>query len=234
MQTERRDAPPADAQVRVASVGGKRKIIGYGAVFNRLSSPIKERGRSFVERIMPGAFDDCLGRCDVRGMVNHNVDMLLGRTKSGTMRLTTDAVGLRYEIDAPDTEVGRDTVTMIERGDLDGSSFSFNVAEGGDSWDNSKEPMVRTVRVVRDLFDLGPVCFAAYPDATTGVRSRGRSTCTEQEWFAKVHGAFQRGLIDARTVVALRHQWREMQKNREANQGRIRIMKLKLGRPLTV
>ena len=94
MQTERRDAPHFDAQLRVATVGGKRRIQGYGAVFNKLSQPIQDRGGTFLERIHPRAFDECVKRCDVRGLVNHDLDKILGRTKSGTMRLTVDSVGL--------------------------------------------------------------------------------------------------------------------------------------------
>jgi uncharacterized protein len=156
----------AEIRVKKGENGGKT-ITGYAAKFGRLSQDLG----GFVEKIHERAFENCLKRCDVRGLRNHDADKILGRTKSGTMRLVTDDVGLRYEIDVPETQVGRDTVTDIERGDLDGSSFSFTIdQQGGDSWEEGTPP-VRTLMSVRDLFDVGPVTYPAYLDTTTAARS---------------------------------------------------------------
>ena len=54
---------------------------------------------------------------------------------------------------------------------MDGSSFSFNVAPGGEEWDHTTTPPTRIVHEVRDLFDLGPVTYPAYLDATVAARS---------------------------------------------------------------
>ncbi len=70
-------------------------IVGYGAVFNLRSELL---GGQFVEEIAPGAFDGVLTQ-DVRGLFNHNPTYLLGRLPNGTLRLSVDARGLRYEID---------------------------------------------------------------------------------------------------------------------------------------
>ena len=156
------------AEIR-AKKGEKGTVLtGYAAKFDRLSQDLG----GFVEKIDKKAFDRCLKRCDVRGLKNHDPAMLLGRTKSGTMRLSVDDVGLLYDIDLPDTQIGRDLVTEIERGDIDGSSFSFNLeSEDGDEWDDSTSPPTRTLRNVRDLFDVGPVAYPAYLDTSSSVRA---------------------------------------------------------------
>ena len=169
-------------ELRVAKkdAGGK-VLVGYAAKFGKLSQNLG----GFVEKIDRNAFERCLERCDVRGLKNHDPAQLLGRTKSGTMRLSTDDVGLRYEIDLPETQVGRDTATEVDRGDLDGSSFSFTTEElDGDEWDRSTSPPTRTVRNVRDLFDVGPVTYPAYLDSE--VKCRSFDKLIEQEQQSKI------------------------------------------------
>src|ERR1700728_2523684 len=79
---------------------GTSEICGYGAVFYD-GTPDTEYPMwpGAVERIMPGAFDRALREDDVRGLFNHDPNLLLGRTASGTMRLRVDDVGLWYSID---------------------------------------------------------------------------------------------------------------------------------------
>src|SRR3546814_18499393 len=67
-------------------------------------------------------------------------DLVLGRTKSGTLTLTEDDAGLAFALDMPDTAAARDLIALAERGDLGGASFGFNVPKGGDTWNgNSRE-----------------------------------------------------------------------------------------------
>lgn len=126
-------------------------------------------GGSFIEEIAPGAFDGVMTQ-DVRALFNHNPNYLLGRTKSGTLKLSLDSRGLHYEIDLPDTQTVRDLVmTPLMRGDMTGSSFTMLVAE--DEWRQEGDVIVRTIRRISELRDVGPVAFPAYPDATAGQRS---------------------------------------------------------------
>ncbi len=175
LQPEKRVLSPLEAEIRVKRAeNGSKTIVGYAAKFGKLSQPIGDGKRQFVEKIDRMAFERCLERCDVRGLVNHDPSQRLGRTKPGTMRLKTDDTGLAYEIDVPDTQVGRDTVTDIENGNLDGSSFSFTTDDDGDEWDDSTDPPTRTLRNVRDLFDVGPVTYPAYLDTEANTRSLDR------------------------------------------------------------
>lgn len=149
-----------------AEDGKAPMIAGYAAVFAPCRS---EDLGGFVEQIDEHAFDEAVGG-DVRALFNHDPSKILGRTKSGTLRLSCDSRGLRYEVDAPDTQAGRDTVTSIKRGDVDGSSFGFYCKR--DSWEKDHESgqMVRTV-LEADVFDVSPVTFPAYPDATSSIRA---------------------------------------------------------------
>jgi len=107
---------------------------------------------------------------DVRALFNHNPNYLLGRTKSGTLKLSIDSRGLLYEIDPPDTQTVRDLVlTPLARGDMTGSSFTMLVAE--DEWRQEGDVIVRTIHRIAEMRDVGPVAFPAYPDATAAQRS---------------------------------------------------------------
>lgn len=158
-------------ELRDNGAGKMPTIVGYAAKFNVKSDPIGPPGYQFREIIRPSAFDKVLGS-DVRGLVNHDAGQILGRTASGTMKLTKDNVGLRYEIEPPDTQAGRDAVTSIRRGDVSGSSFSFRC--NIDSWgtdDEDPNMELRELVEVGKLWDVGPVAFPAYPQADVAVRS---------------------------------------------------------------
>ena len=100
---------------------------------------------------------------DVRHLLNHNPDNLLARTRSGTLELRTDGRGLAVAADLPETTLGRDVRTLIQRGDLSGFSFGFRVAK--DSW--SRAPDGRQLRTIEDLdlLDVSLATFPAYQDA---------------------------------------------------------------------
>jgi len=155
-----------------------RTIVGHAAVFNKLS----EDFGGFREMIMPGAFDDVLGD-DVRALVDHQSHMILGRTKSNTLRLFIDEEGLRYEVDVADTTAGNDLLVSVRRGDVDQSSFGFTIKTiEWDDDDGKRGFDLRKITKVKRLYDVSPVTFPAYPDASVAKRgydahkeSRGQS-----------------------------------------------------------
>lgn len=183
--------------------GGKRVITGYAAVFYRSNDPGTEYRLldDVTERIMPGAFDAALrDRADVLGLANHDRSMLLGRTSSGTMRVSVDERGLKYEIDPPDTQAGRDTVTLIDRGDIPGSSFGFIVKR--QEWTDGENRMAYRNIVDVDLIDVGPVTEPAYGSTTASIRSSERAAVEKErdDWRATVIA--QRNAADAVNVRA--------------------------------
>lgn len=167
-----------NAEFRVVRTGKTTKLCGYASVFNSDSEDLG----GFVEQIAPEAFDAVLATSpDVRCYVNHDSNMLLGRTVSGTLTLRTDSKGLYYECLMPDTQLGRDTLVLAERGDVNQSSFGFIVdsAPGSERWydEAGKETskyigVKRVIHKVSRLFDVSPVQQApAYPGATVQARS---------------------------------------------------------------
>lgn len=142
----------------------KPKIVGYAAVFNRDA----DLGW-FRETILPGAFRDSLDRGDdVRALVGHDPDKIIGRNKAGTLVLREDSKGLVAEIDPPDTQVGRDIVESVRRGDVDGMSFAFHVADQEFEIRNGQ-----SYHILKrlDLVDVSVVTFPAYEDTDVAVRA---------------------------------------------------------------
>lgn len=138
-------------------------IVGYAAVFERET----DLGW-FTEEVAPGAFKETIEDDDIRSLVDHDSSRILGRTSAETLRVSEDERGLRMEIDVPDTSAGRDIVTSIKRGDVDGASFSFDVLD--DKWETRDGKDHRTLERVK-LYDVGPVTFPAYTDTTVAARS---------------------------------------------------------------
>ena len=123
----------------------------------------------FVEIVDPGAVTKALEADDIMALWQHRGDQVLGRTASKTMRASADKTGVVAEIDAPDTQLGRDVVTLIKRGDVSGASFGFRTVR--DRWETlADKTVLRTLLEVR-LFDFSPVTFPAYPQTTAAMRS---------------------------------------------------------------
>lgn len=165
MEREVRTLSTAGLECRASD--SARTIRGYAAKFETLS----ENLGGFREKISPGAFDDVLGD-DVRALINHDPNLIIGRTASKTARIGVDDVGLWYEVDLPDTSAARDLSESINRGDVSQSSFAFTVAAGGQDWTEDDEGrVIRTISKMQRLYDVSPVTYPAYPDATVGVRA---------------------------------------------------------------
>jgi hypothetical protein len=160
---EQRTATICDLEVR-AEGDKPATILGHAALFNTRSVFL----HGFRETIQPGAFSDSLAG-DIRALWQHDTARVLGRTKAGTLRLWEDDQGLAFELQPPDTQDGRDAVTLIERGDVDQMSFGFNVPPGGDSWAEDEDGIpLRKLNTV-NLMEISPVTWAAYPDTGVGV-----------------------------------------------------------------
>jgi uncharacterized protein len=147
-----------------------RTVVGYAAVYGALSEDLG----GFRERIAPGAFAGVLG-ADVRALLNHDANEVLGRTKSGTLRLADDLRGLRFELDLPDSPLGENVRSAVKRGDLDGASFRFVV--GDEQWKDD----IRTVTAVKELQDITLATYPAYPAASIELRTRPQKEKTMEE-----------------------------------------------------
>lgn len=156
----------AAAELRAEDVDGRPQIRGYAAVFNSLSEDLG----GFREVIRPGAFARGLAKADVRALINHDRNLVLGRNTAGTLRMLEDSRGLRVEVDPPDTSYARDLMESMKRGDISGMSFRFYVDEDGDEWRSEPDGVIRELRSV-SIDDVSVVTYPAYPDTTVAVRS---------------------------------------------------------------
>ncbi len=147
-------------------------IRGYAAVYNSDS----EWMGGFYEQIATGAFDDVLDN-DTRAYFNHDENLLLGRVSSGTLRLGTDARGLYYEVDLPNTSYANDLVELMKRGDVNQSSFAFLIES--DRWEERDGKTYRIIEKVSRLLDVSPVAQPAYPDATSELVTRNNTPESE-------------------------------------------------------
>lgn len=162
--TLKRDPETRSLSQPVERRGEGRTIAGYAAVFGATA----DIGGFFREVIAPGAFGNTLRTADVRAYFDHDRGRVLGRSKSGTLRLREDEKGLAVEIDLPDTSDGRDVETLLERGDVDGMSFGFVVLH--DEWDETVTPPTRTIHEV-ELREVSVVSEPAYGDTSVALRS---------------------------------------------------------------
>jgi HK97 family phage prohead protease len=162
-RVEFRDAAAGSAAVGV--------LAGYAAVYERLSQNLG----GFVEKVAHGAFAQSLADNNpVLARYNHDDNQLLGTTEAETLRVSSDETGLPYEVDLPDTSVGRDVAVLAKRGDVRYSSFAFRTLE--DAWSVTDQGFpLRTLMKVQ-LVDVAPVNNPAYRDTSVGMRSLAERT----------------------------------------------------------
>ena len=150
-------------EFRVSDDG--KKIVGYAAKFNELSPQYY----GFKEKISPGAFTKTIKEADIRALFNHDPNIVLGRNKAGTLKLEEDEIGLRYEIELPDTQHGIDLHKLVKRGDISQSSFGFRIIKH--SWEEDEtEGIIHTIIEVK-LFDVSPVTYPWYPTTEASARA---------------------------------------------------------------
>jgi HK97 family phage prohead protease len=157
------------SQLEIRSVPGDlavvagNKVVGYASVYESRSEDLG----GFHEVVKPSAFSKTLseGR-DVRALAFHNPERLLGRTKSGTLKLGSDSRGLQFELSLPRTRDGDDIREQLSRGDITGASFSFSVK--AEKWLQGG-----TLRELHDvaLHEISLVATPAYQETSVALRS---------------------------------------------------------------
>lgn len=153
-------------EVEVRNEDDKPKITGYAAEFEKLSHPLW----GFREKIRKGTFQRSISdpNANIKALWNHNTDFVLGSTRNGSLKLWEDDRGLKFELEPPNTQWGKDALESIRRGDVDGVSFGFAVKT--DEWDETEEGTIRTLIDV-DLYEISPTPFPAYPQTSVSARS---------------------------------------------------------------
>ena len=150
--------------LQTRSEESEKVIEGYFVVFNSET----ELFPGAYEEIAPEAFDKTLSN-DIRALINHDTNLVLGRNKAGTLELKVDSRGLwgSIKINENDTDA-MNLYERVKRGDVDQCSFGFNIIREDTEFrdDGTVKWIIREV----DLHEVSVVTFPAYE--STGVQAR--------------------------------------------------------------
>lgn len=162
--------------LREAADGGEsRTIEGYAIVFGVRSVLLADWYDRYYEVIEPGAIDEArLREMDIKMTMFHDREILLARSNKGqgTLRLSVDEVGVKYEFEAPRTCDGDNALELVRRGDLTGSSFTF--------WSDEKssiryellddDVLLRHVDRIDRVYEMTIAADPAYTETTVTAR----------------------------------------------------------------
>ncbi len=157
-----------------------RHVEGYAVVFESQSEDL-----GFFETIDRGAItQELVDNSDIFALLNHDDDKVLARSNKGvgSLTLTVDDKGLKYEFDAAETQLGNDLLEYLKRGEISTSSFAFALDYNdpeAESWERKNGANYRTIHKIAYLHDVSPVWNAAY--SATSVSQRSLDKCKELE-----------------------------------------------------
>lgn len=153
----------------------ERVIEGYFSVFNSET----ELFPGAFEEIAPGAFDNTLSG-DIKALINHNHELVLGRTKSNTLELKTDSRGLYGVIKINENDT--DAVNLYERvkrGDVDQCSFGFRVVKEEEEFRD--DGSIKWTVTEADLKEVSVVTFPAYEDTSVQARMNQKEQLEQRQ-----------------------------------------------------
>lgn len=176
-----KDVRSVQLQVRDTQTAndGSHVISGTAVVFDQPSEAMP-----FIEYVSPLAFKN-VDFSNVQLLYNHDFSSILARVDAGTLKITVNNKGLNFTATLPDTQLGNDTFTNIQNGNLQGLSFGFTIAD--DSWglDNDGNE-VHTINQIDQLFELSLTPIPAYQETSVKIeRSLKQFRNEEKENMAK-------------------------------------------------
>lgn len=159
-------------QIRAVEGESSRHIEGYALMFDTQSEYI-----GFYETIERGAVtQEMVDACDVFATFNHDTNKIFARSNmgKGSLTLTVDDTGLKYEFDAPNTALGDELIEYLKRGDIDKSSFAFYMDPDDDeaeTWESKDGVYFRTIHKIASICDVSPVWCPSYSSTSVSKRS---------------------------------------------------------------
>lgn len=181
MEDEKREIRNTASPLLLTDVENEesRTVEGYALVFDTRSD-----GLSFEEVIDRGALDGVVEKSDVYALLNHSFQRgILARDKYGkgpSLTLTVDNRGLMYRFDAPRTALGDELLENLRRGEINESSFAFDVES--DTWEKKDDgTWKRTIHKIGRLYDVSPVYAGAYSKTSVYTRGKDEAEARERE-----------------------------------------------------
>ncbi|MEO7260262.1 MAG: HK97 family phage prohead protease [Jatrophihabitantaceae bacterium] len=164
---ERRAFPLSDIKIRAANdKTGKLHFSGRAVVYGQMSDDLG----GWQEIVQPGAGTRTLAaKPDCRFLINHDPNLLLARTLSGTATLAEVDEGVDVEADMADVTYARDLAVLLERGDISQMSFGFWIVR--DNWSGNLHQLLE---YDIDGGDVSVVTFPAYPQTSAELREQAR------------------------------------------------------------
>lgn len=175
MTIETREMSREVSPFTVREENGDRYVEGYFARFD----DTYDMGWGVTESIDRHAFDSSI-HDDVRVLVNHDTTKVIGRTAAKTAEIRVDDVGLwgSAKINPADTDA-MNAAARLERGDVTGASFGFEIRKIEREYDESKGTIHRILKDVR-LLEISVCTFPAYQKTNVGVREEDRASAREE------------------------------------------------------
>ena len=154
------------AQMRAAGGDGEKRVAGTGIVYDEWT----ELWPGYRERILKGAVKRA---ATVKSYFNHNPNNVLSTTDSNpALELNDSDKGLDYSSPIPPTSYGKDLEINLERGNVKGASFAFDIPKKGDRMWEDEDGIVHREISSLTLYEIGPVTDPAYIQTTAQMRSK--------------------------------------------------------------
>lgn len=185
---EEREAEPETVldeepeQTTESETNDEHIIEGYAIVFNELSEDLG----GFREIIEPEAINnELINNSDIYYLFNHNSESIpLARSKNGegSLKLSIDNKGLKYSFNCLNSEFYQ----IVQRGDLDKSSFAFSLPDdgSGEKWEKSNEyNYIRRITKIERLYDCSAVLVPAYSATSVYARSNDKLKTVDESYY---------------------------------------------------
>jgi len=151
---------------------GKIIFSGLASSVNSEYTLYEDDAYIFAEMIAGGAFRGA-DQWDVRVLLNHDPNFILGRTAAGTAKIEERSNGLYYEWDNDEAiTYAADLARSIRRGDITQSSFAFAMGDFEERFSevNGKKKVLRTILNFRQIYDVSPVTYPANENTSVAKR----------------------------------------------------------------
>lgn len=177
-------------QIRAIEGEESRHVEGYAMLFD-----VESEYLGFYEVIERGAItQELVDSCDIFATFNHDTNKIFARSNKGegSLKLTVDDKGLKYEFEAPHTALGDELLEYLKRGDINKSSFAFSIDPNDDNaetWESKDGVYFRTIHKIKELYDCSPVWQPAYSATSVSKRSQQKIDELENKKLADINAS---------------------------------------------